>query len=221
MRAARQYHPVQGGLLEKLGNPEKQLTCLHIAGTKGRCDKYEDLICPLLGEHQARNAGVAVGMVEVLAEQGYKIDASAIRAGIAQVCWPGRLQIVSKEPTIVLDGAHDAASAAELSRAIQSLFPNAKITLVLGISADKDVVGIAAALCPLAEKVIITASKSPRSSKPEELLQRLAPYCAAQLAANTAAALELAKKNAEKDTVILATGSLYLVGEAMQALGIE
>jgi len=188
---------------------------------QGRRGRYEDILCPLLGEYQAKNAGVAAGMIELLADQGYSIAAKAIRTGLESVRWPGRMHIAGKEPTIIIDGAHDAASAEELARATRALFPQAKITLILGIFPEKDVEGIATALCPLAHDVIVTAAKSPRAAPPEALLQRLTPYCStARLAPDTAAALELAKAITAKTDVILAAGSLYIVGEALHALGL-
>jgi dihydrofolate synthase/folylpolyglutamate synthase len=184
---------------------------------------YEEVTCPLLGEHQAWNAGVAAGMMAVLAEQGFGTGERAIRAGLQQVCWPGRLQIIEGAPTVVLDGAHDVASATALNREMHLLFPFAEVTLVLGISSDKDIQGIAQALSSLPNRVILTAAKSPRAAKAEELRRALSSCFAGaqiQTSEDVASALKSAGEQTPKQGLILVTGSLYVVGEAMQALGV-
>jgi dihydrofolate synthase/folylpolyglutamate synthase len=124
----------------------------------------------------------------------------------------------------VLDGAHDIISAQALRRSIKSLFPEENIILLLGISQDKDIEGIGRELIPLAGKIIFTDMKSPRAAKPEELQNRLgsmAPQTSSECADSVEKALALAKKEAGENDVVLVTGSLYLVGEAMGALGIS
>jgi len=185
---------------------------------------YEEMTCPLLGEHQAWNAGVAVGMMAVLAERGFRTGTRAIRTGLQQVRWPGRLQIIEGAPQVVLDGAHDVASANALKRAVLSLFPSSEITLVLGISCDKDIRGIAQVLSALPSRVILTAAKSPRAASPEELSRFAAPHFAkaqVQTCADVASAVRSAYAQTPKEGLILVTGSLYVVGEAMKELGIS
>ncbi len=186
--------------------------------------EYHDVEVALLGEHQAWNAGVAVGMIEVLAEQGLHIKSEAIPAGLQQVRWPGRFQVIKGEPKVILDGAHDTASASALVRTVRTLFPDAGITLVLGISEDKDIEGIAAALSTIAARVVLTTAKSPRAAGLEELQRRVSSKferADVHTAAEVEAALESARALTHKKGIILVTGSLYVVGEAMQALGIS
>ncbi len=241
----------------KASPPTEQGQAMTIRGRRGL---YEGLVCPLLGEHQAWNAGVAVGMVELLAEQGFRVEAAAIEAGLAQVRWPGRFQIITgltvrssqlseqlitdnsqravaiaaepqamarrrlATPRIVLDGAHDVLSAQTLARTAKALFPESPLTLVLGVCRDKDIEGIAAALLPVAQQVVLTATKSPRSAGVEELRQGVAalfPNARLSCAPDAAAALEQARVITGKDGIILVTGSLYLVGEVMQVLSLE
>ncbi len=135
--------------------------------------------------------------------------------------WPGRFQIVSRSPYVILDGAHDETSAGALAAALESLFPGKRIVFVLGVQKDKDARAIASHLCPQAHRVITTASCSPRAMPAEELRQvvfrrcrHTAPYTPVSLA------LREAVDRARSSDVVVVTGSLYVVGEAARALGL-
>jgi len=185
----------------------------------GRGAEYRDLRCPLLGDHQLFNAATAVAALHLLPERGLVVPEEALRRGLAAVRWPGRLDVVGKRPWIVLDGAHDEISARALARSVVELFPHRRLILVLGISRDKDVRAVGAALCPLADVTVFTASKLPRATPPQELRQALRDLCAKPMvAADVASALDIARDRAREDDLILVTGSLYIVGEAMEAL---
>jgi len=183
---------------------------------------YTDVECPLLGPHQAENAAVAVGLVECLAPHGTDISQDAVRRGIASVRWPGRFEIVSRRPYVILDGAHDAAGADALARTLEAMFPGHRIILVLGIQRDKDADAIAARLCPLADRVITTGSSSPRAVDAHELQRTVFKHCR-HTAAYTPVSLALqeAIDQSRPTDAIVVTGSLYVVGEAMKALGRE
>lgn len=189
---------------------------------QGRERLYADLECPLLGAHQAENAALAIGLVEVAEQHGFKVGEEAVRKGVASVRWPGRFQIVSRRPIIVLDGAHDELGAGALVRTLEAIVPGRRIILVLGIPRDKDAVAIASQLCPLADRVICTASSSPRALPGQEL-QRLVFRLCEHTSAYTpvAAAVRAAVEQAKQRDAIVITGSLYVVGEAMQALGVS
>jgi len=188
---------------------------------RGRRGTYPDLECPLLGAHQAENATVAVGMVELLARHGIEIGDDAIRAGIESVRWPGRFQIVGRNPYVILDGAHDDVGAAALAATLESLFPGRRIMLVLGIHKDKQAEEIIAPLAPLVDRVVVTASSSPRALDARELQRAVFRHCR-HTAAYTPVSLAVreALDQAGRDDVIVITGSLYVVGEAMSALGL-
>jgi dihydrofolate synthase/folylpolyglutamate synthase len=183
---------------------------------------YADLDCPLLGAHQAENAAVAVGLVELLADHGIEIGEDAIRAGIKSVRWPGRFQIVGRSPYVILDGAHDDVGAAALAATLESLFPGRRIILVLGVHKDKLAEEIIAPLGRLVDRVIVTASSSPRALDARELQRVVFRHCR-HTAAYTPVSLALreALDQARREDVVVITGSLYVVGEAMQALGVE
>jgi dihydrofolate synthase/folylpolyglutamate synthase len=197
-------------------DPERQV--FTIQGMRGI---YGELECPLFGAHQAENAAVAVGLIELLAPHGIEVGEGAIREGIASVRWPGRFQIVGTRPHIVLDGAHDELGARALAATLESLFPGRRIILVLGVPRDKDAAAIAEHLCRLADSVICTASSSPRALDAHEL-QRLIYGVCRHTSAYTPASLAVSEalNRARRRDVVVVTGSLYVVGEAMRALGI-
>jgi dihydrofolate synthase/folylpolyglutamate synthase len=209
----------EGGPCVLPGRADTKRQVFTIHGMRGN---YADLECPLLGPHQAENAAVAIGLVETLSHHGLKVDEPAIRAGIKSVRWPGRFQVVSRRPYIVLDGAHDEVGAAALAATIESLLPGRRLILVLGVGKDKDADAIARELCPLADQVIATASSSPRALEAEELQRLIYHRCKHTSAyAPTSVAIGAALDQARPRDVVLITGSLYVVGEAMRALGVE
>jgi dihydrofolate synthase/folylpolyglutamate synthase len=177
---------------------------------------------PLLGQFQRRNVATALAAALLLAEQGrLQLNADIIAHGLAAVRWPGRLEIVARAPLTIVDGAHNADSAAQLRHALADLFPQWPITLVLGTSLDKDIPGIAAALVPAASHLILTASSHPRSA-PRDLLHRATDRYAIPTddAPTVAAALDCAHAATPPGGLICATGSLFVVADARAHLGL-
>jgi dihydrofolate synthase/folylpolyglutamate synthase len=173
---------------------------------------------PLLGEHQRLNAAVAAWTVRALAKQ-IPVDDETVRAGLMQVQWPGRLQLVERPSgqKIVLDGAHNIGSAEALRAAIAKNFGEQSPVLILGILKDKDWQPMCRVLAPLASKILVVPVGSTRSAEAQEL----APVCRA--ANPTAEVVECASladalKRAHNDEFVVVTGSLYLIGEAMELL---
>jgi dihydrofolate synthase/folylpolyglutamate synthase len=124
-----------------------------------------------------------------------------------------------EEPWIVLDGAHDGVSAHALADTVQQVLSGRPVHLVLGIARDKDPIEIGRPLCGLAREVIFTRSRSPRAREPEELSQALATFCAAsRVVPSVGEALAAARESAGPGDVVVATGSLYVVGEALEFL---
>jgi dihydrofolate synthase/folylpolyglutamate synthase len=197
---------------------ERDRQVFTIRGMRG---VYADLACPLLGAHQAENAAVAVGLVEMLAAHGIEVGEGAVRVGIESVSWPGRFEIVRRRPYVVLDGAHDELGAAALAATLESVFPSRRVVLVLGTGRDKTAELIADRICPLADRVILTASSSPRALDAHELQRKVFGHCR-HTAAYTPVSLALreALDQAKREDVVVVTGSLYVVGEAMRALGL-
>lgn len=191
----------------------------HRFNLSGMGADYRDLRCPLLGDHQLFNAATAVAALNLLPRRGLEVPEDAIRRGLETVRWPGRLEVVGRRPWIVLDGAHDELSARALARSVIELFPHRKLILVLGISQGHDIRDVGANLCPMADLVIFTASKLPRATPPDELSSALADRCKQHVTApGVPEAFGAALDQAGEDDLILVTGSLYIVGEAMQAL---
>ena len=177
-----------------------------------------DLWTALLGEHQAYNAAAAALTSLAISGALPRLSLDAVRAGLAAVRWPGRLQVVGERPTIVLDGAHTAESAQALADAMHALFPG-RLVLICGIQADKEIDAVVAPLAPLAAVAIATAAAHPRAAAPEVVAEALrrAGCPRVEWAADPMVALIRARALAGPDDVILATGSLYLVGALLAA----
>jgi dihydrofolate synthase/folylpolyglutamate synthase len=178
---------------------------------KGLKNDYKNLRLNLLGEHQLANAALAVGLVEVLSSCGFNIKACAIHRGLDRAVWPGRCELVGRNPLIILDGAQNLASAAVLKKAIRDNFVYRKLILVLGVSSDKDICGICKTLKPLADEIILTQASTPRAADPQKLARyfKRKPY----LTFSVKEAKLLARSLAGKKDLILVTGSLFVVGE--------
>jgi dihydrofolate synthase/folylpolyglutamate synthase len=144
-----------------------------------------------------------------------KLRAAAIRSGLASVEWPGRFQVAARDPLVILDGAHNPGGAQALARSLAEYFPGQPLTLVLGISADKDQRGILAALAPLAARIILTGYSSPRAASPRSLRAHLAANDPrVEMAASPREALALALGGA-RTPIICVAGSLFLIGEIL------
>ncbi len=176
------------------------------------------LSIPLLGDHQIENAATSVAAIECLIGQGNRITVEDISSGMAQVQWPGRLQILRRNPTLVVDGAHNADSARRLKEAIIKYFDYKRLILIVGISSDKDITGIAEELNQIADIVIITRSQHPRSAGTDVLMKKFTGRDnRIFVAQNVALALQTAYSVADKTDLICATGSLFIVAEIMEA----
>jgi dihydrofolate synthase/folylpolyglutamate synthase len=158
---------------------------------------------PLAGAHQVENARTAIAALSLL---GVPPD------GITQTTWPGRLELVNRNPDIILDGAHNPAGARALATYIREMKGNRSVWLVYGAMRDKSVQEITEILFPVADKVILTAPNSPRAVRPEALLTSV-EHPNIQLAPDIASALAIAR-TAARDDLVFVTGSLYVVGEA-------
>lgn len=183
---------------------------------RGIIRKYR-LSLPLLGEHQLENAATAVAAVEVLADLGVIVSAESIAAGLAQVHWPGRLQILKREPWFIVDGAHNVDSAKKLAQALKRYFRFDRMVLIFGVSSDKDIAGIVAELASVASIVSATCSRHPRATEPSRLAAEFSKWgITAEVAANVASAVDLALAKATPQDLVCATGSLFVVAEVIE-----
>jgi dihydrofolate synthase / folylpolyglutamate synthase len=169
------------------------------------------IACPLAGEHQVENARTAFAALTALG-----VPAPAAVQGIGTVRWPGRLELVSRHPDIILDGAHNPAGAHALAKHIRAFYADREVWLVYGTMQDKAVEQITALLFPLAARVILTAPAMPRAVPPENLLA-LGHAREMEVAPGILSALRAVRK-APDEAAIFITGSLYLVGEARAVL---
>lgn len=182
--------------------------------------RYEQMRLPLAGAHQAINGAVAIAVLTALRPRYERLDRMAMRWGLAQVTWPGRMQVAARDPLVLLDGAHNSDSAAALAGALQRLYPEQRFVLVVGVFGDKDAAAILAPLLPLASCVVATATEHPRALPAEKLAAAARTLGAVAVEApSVAAALDQARAIAGATGRVLVTGSLRTVGEAMQALG--
>lgn len=179
---------------------------------------YSGLTIPLAGQHQLENATCALATLEVLSEKGITWDESALRTGFYAVHWPARMQVIGHNPTIVVDGAHNADSMRKLMQALHASFSLHRLIIVLSVSADKDLVGIVKALSDT-DTVVLTHMLNPRAAtiaQLEALFAENAPHVQRYTAANTSAAMARALDLAESSDLICVTGSLYTAAEALR-----
>jgi len=182
-----------------------------ITGAKLNKTGKFDFKTRLIGAHQKINAAVAVGAIEALRNYGISINAAAIKRGLTNTLWPGRCEVISKTPLIVLDGAQNVASAQALKKAIKDNFEYKKLILILGISSDKDIAGICRELLPLADTTILTQANSPRAAD-VDVIEKIARGKIIKTR-KVKEAKRIALKLAGKKDLILVTGSLFVVGE--------
>jgi len=211
---ARQ-HPQAAAVLEakalELGVPVKRAADFEIRDLEmdARGSRFSGIECPLAGEHQVTNAVTAALALQTL---------GVSPKGIAETRWPGRLEHISPNPDIILDGAHNPAGAQALARYLERYYPDhkpeRKLWMIFGAMRDKAVAEMGAILFPLADELILTAADSPRSMPSDELA---ALAGRGRAVATIGAALALVASEAAADDVIVITGSLFLVGEARAA----
>jgi dihydrofolate synthase/folylpolyglutamate synthase len=172
---------------------------------------------PLLGPHQAENAAVAVA---ALRASGLAVSDDAIRSGFRAVRWPGRFEILGREPLVIVDSAHNRDSAEKLAATLDQYLPERRVILIFGASVDKDVQGMLEVLARRAGTVICTQAVHPRAIEPEHLAAEAARLGGGptESVAPVAAALERALQLAGPGDMILATGSLFVVAEVQTAI---
>lgn len=172
----------------------------------------------LYGPHQVKNAALALAAIELMRAQGVDINEKAIRAGLKKASWPGRFEILSRKPLIVLDGAHNPAGAAALKNALSGL-KKKRLILVAGIMSDKEIDGILKELVPSCDLVIATAPSGERSAKPGVIMEAASKYGKPVTGAKTVReACKKALSIASPNDCVCVAGSLFTVGEARDFL---
>lgn len=195
---------------------------LTIRGTK---DVYSDLFLPLHGKHQAANAAAALVAAEAFFGDQH-LDLEAVRAGFAEATSPGRFEIVRREPTVILDAAHNPHGAKTLANTLQEEFTFGRVIAVVGVFADKDAAGILNEIKDVVDGVIVTQSSSPRALPANELAKVARAFIDADrifIEPDLRTAIEKAIADAnhpmeEESVGVLITGSVITVGEARAIL---
>ena len=174
----------------------------------------------LKGFHQVINATTAFGAMEVLEDLGHRVSTEAMINGVREVDWPGRLEMISSSPKVVLDGAHNPAGALVLKESLEEEFHYEHLVLLIGIMKDKDIQSMLHLLAPLADHIILTKPHTDRATPPSLLKRALGPNGKkAEVAEDFKKAIERGLSLTEKEDLLCITGSLYTVGEARAYFG--
>lgn len=209
----------QGAQLTEVDFSRLRVVGTGLDGTDLEFAPYGALHVPLVGLYQAKNAATAITAVEVLNQRGWRISRQALEQGLAAVRWPGRLEVVRRAgPVILRDGAHNAHGMAATVESLRALFPGRKLTILMGVMADKDVEDMLKLLAPIAGQVFTVRPESPRAMPAEELADRVRRWdVPAVPCGSVEAGLRAAAAAAGPEGAVCALGSLYLVGEVRRA----
>jgi dihydrofolate synthase/folylpolyglutamate synthase len=170
----------------------------------------DDIFVNLKGDHQFANAAMALCATELLSSCGFGMDQKELYAGLSQVTWPGRLEIVREKPVVILDGAHNVDGIRALTGFLTSQFPDRRRLLIFGVMKDKEYEKMLGELLPYVDETILTMPANDRALPPE-FMKKFAPK--AIVADDVTWALKKVKSLSTEEDIIVITGSLYLVGE--------
>lgn len=176
---------------------------------------YSDVEISMVGRHQAENLKTALATLEILRKSGaVKLDREALYEGLKRARQPGRFEVISEDPLVIIDGAHNEAGAQALQETMAQHFAEKKILLVAGILADKEIDSIVKFLTKITDHIIVTEPDNPRKLAAEKLAGHVADFgVAAEAVPDVEAAVHRAKELADGYDVILFAGSLYLIGD--------
>lgn len=173
---------------------------------------------PLLGRHQAENAAVAAAALEAAASR-FPVAPDALRRGLESARWPGRLEAAGRDPLVLLDGAHNPPAVQTIAGFLERVLAPRPVRVLFGAMRDKSVAGMVRPLAPLVKEWVVTAARSPRAVPPRVLAETLLREgVRAEPIDDAVDAIRRLHRDAERDDVLLVTGSLFLVGEARAAL---
>jgi dihydrofolate synthase/folylpolyglutamate synthase len=172
---------------------------------------------PLAAPYEAENAVAAIAALEALQSRGVALDAECVSLGLSRTQWPGRFQVLARDPLLVLDGAHNPASMRRLAEGVDLFRRSADIVYVLGFSSDKDVRGAVAELSHTGGRFVLTRSGQPRALEPREVAVRLGGFGVQTVCeSDSYAALWRARSMVGAEGTVVVAGSLYLVGEVLR-----
>lgn len=192
-------------------------SCAHLSGPWG---DWQDVELALAGPHQVENAGLAL-MASWLLHPELVANEALTRQALRTVRWPGRFELVAREPDVYVDGAHNVDSIARLVETISSVAEGRKVVVIFGAARDKDLAGMLRELSPLDAPLIATASHNPRAAAPDSIVETARDAgIDARVVEDIGAAITTAQALAGADGLVCVTGSLYVVAEAREALGL-
>lgn len=205
-----------------LADPERlRVLDASVAGQMLEDREYGKLMLPLAGEHQRKNAANVLEAVAMLRTQGYHINDDDVREGIAKTVWPARFERLSTAPDFILDGGHNPQCLHAATAALREYYPGQKVVFLVGMMADKDTDHMLAEMASIAKSFVCIRPDSPRAMQPQLLAQQLTerfhlPACAC---GSVREGIAEATRQAGKEGVVCALGSLYLAGEVRAAFG--
>lgn len=208
----------QGAVLTELDLSRLKVRKLCLEGTVFDFGPWKNMTLGLAGAYQAENAALALTALECLKKKGWNIPEEAVRRGLAAVCWPGRLEVLGRDPVFLLDGAHNAHGMRAAVESLRAFFPGKRLVFLLGVLADKDAGEMLDLLAPLAERALVLRPESPRAIEPEELCAQMSARGVPAAVCGTAEeGISAAVEAARPDGAVCALGSLYLCGEVRAA----
>lgn len=176
-------------------------------------DSYNKLEISLLGKHQIYNAAVAIRASEILSKKGFSLSEGDVRKGLLKTKWPGRLEILSKNPVFIIDGAHNQEGAAVLRKTLDEYFPGKPITFIMGVLSGKDYMSMINSVLPGCRRLFAVTPDTPKALSAAELARAATHYCNnIQISDTIEAAVKICMETSMPDEVICAFGSLYYIG---------
>lgn len=186
----------------------------NLSGQKFSYKEFLNLCTSLIGEHQRKNASVVLEVVKQLQNLDYKITQNAIAEGLAYVIWPGRFEVLCKKPLVILDGGHNVQCVEAFTEVLKQFVPGKKVTIILGVMADKDYEGMISLLTPMAKRFIAVTPKNARAMPSEKLAESLSKYHSEVSHYDSPIeGIMRALKDAKEEDIICAVGSLYMAAE--------
>lgn len=177
-------------------------------------EKFDNLEIKLIGDHQINNSIVALNVIKYLRDnKNVEVSNESIEKGLLNTKWPGRIEKIKENPMFIIDGAHNEDGAKSLDKSLEKNFPNKKLTMLIGMLADKDIDSVLEILMPRFNKVITTTPANDRAISCEELKNKISKYVEDVTAVeNIEEAVKYTLDNANEDDIIISAGSLYMIG---------
>ena len=208
-----------GATLHKADFDSIRLLSHNLEGQVFDCDGYEALELPLLGDHQLHNAAVVLTAVDALRSRGWNLPEDAVRKGLKEVEWPGRFELLRKEPLFIIDGGHNPQCIEALVKNIDDYLAGRELTVLTGVLGDKDFHCMYTNVAPFAKEFITVTPDNPRALSAHDLAGYLGSFGKPVTACDTVAdGVTLAVEHAGKDGVVLCYGSLYMLGDIKAAV---